>query len=178
MIRKYAFLRAHQSQLRDLLVIIPRLLPEYAVAPSGDSLLLASVIDLRPLIVLVSWGKVYVALGEVSVELVLELVGVSSLDLAVSWEPDAQLIVVLQLLPFSSLAHLTDLGVREIDDSVVQISKEVYHVMLLQYVFLYTKKRCTYLAVGFLLEGVVEDVVDLIGPQAALVVPALQMAIN
>ena len=84
MIIKYAFLRAHQSQLRDLLVIIPRLLPEYAVAPSGDSLLLASVIDLRPLIVLVSWGKVYVALGEVSVELVLELVGVSSLDLAVS----------------------------------------------------------------------------------------------
>ena len=86
--------------------------------------------------------------------------------------------MVLQLLPLSSLAHLTDLGVREIDDSVVQISKEVYHVMLLQYVFLYTKKRCTYLAIGFLLEGVVEDVVDLIGPQAALVVPALQMAIN
>ena len=84
MIRKYAFLRAHQSQLLDFLVVIPRLLPEYAVAPSGDSLLLASVVHLRPLIVLVSWGKVNVALGEVSVELVLELIGVSGLDLPVS----------------------------------------------------------------------------------------------
>lgn len=81
------------------------------------------------------------ALGEVSVELVLELVGVSRLDLAVSREPDAQLIVVLQLFPFSFVAHLTDLGVRQVDDSVVEISEQVYHVVLLQYVFLSTMNR-------------------------------------
>jgi hypothetical protein len=38
------------------------------------------------------------------------------------------------------VAHLTDLRIWEVDDSVVQISKEVYHVMLLQYEFLKTIK--------------------------------------
>ncbi len=106
------------------------------------------------------------AFGEISVELVLELIGVSRFDLAVSREPDAQLIMGLQLFPFSFLAHFTDLCIRQVDDSIVQISKEVYHVMLLQYVFLRTLKtlECTYLAVWLFLEGVIEDVIDLICP--------------
>ena len=80
-------------------------------------------------------------LGEVSVELVLKLIGVTRLDLAVSRESDAQLIVVLQLFIFSFMAHLTDLGIRQVDDPIVQISKEVYHIVLLQNEFLKTMKR-------------------------------------
>ena len=137
MIRKYAFLCTHQCKLLDFLVIIPFFLPEYAVTPSWDSLLLARVIHLRPLIVLVCRRKVYVALREVPVELVLKLIGITRLDLAVSRESDAQLIVVLQFLIFSFMAHLTNLSIRQVDDSIVQISKEVYHIVLLQYVFLH-----------------------------------------
>ena len=77
------------------------------------------------------------ALCEVPVELVLKLIGITRLDLAVSRESDAQLIVVLQFLIFSFMAHFTNLSIRQVDDSIVQISKEVYHIVLLQYVFLH-----------------------------------------
>jgi hypothetical protein len=39
------------------------------------------------------------------------------------------------------MAHLTDLGIRQVDDPIVQISKEVYHIVLLQNEFLKTMKR-------------------------------------
>lgn len=72
MIRKSNLLNTQLlDELKPFFIL---LFPKYSIAPGWYSLLLASVIGLRVLIVFITWWKIYISLSEVSKKLKLWLI--------------------------------------------------------------------------------------------------------
>lgn len=125
-------------------------------------MLLAGVIFLGPAIVFIGRWELDGALTELPVELIFQVGCVFKLLTSLH-----QLIMLEQLKVFTFLNGWPYLFVRE-TDSIVQIAKDIHHLMVLNLVF----------SPSLPFEGIIEYKVDLVRPLLTLIFTAHQMTVH